>query len=108
MEREKIIDLSDEKLEELQKKVMEAWDYLHDIVDKVGMPGGDMIFFDNPIKTPSLEVHDSIYSIIHLLREEIENRINKKTVKKPHYHYKDNIFCPINKNVYYIIDEEDT
>ena len=62
MEREKIIDLSDEKLEELQKKVMEAWDYLHDIVGKVGMPGGDMIFFDNPIKTPSLEVPGYIFS----------------------------------------------
>jgi hypothetical protein len=62
-------DLSDEKLKELRDSTMAAWEYLHGAVsDIVGSHG---IFFDYPIKSPSLEVYDNLYGIFEVLKEKV-------------------------------------
>lgn len=61
------------KCKKLQSEHMKAWEVLHRLVGEANMPGGDAVFFDYPIKSPSLEVYDNIYGIIEEIIKHVEN-----------------------------------
>jgi hypothetical protein len=63
-----------EKAKELKDEHMRAWEFLHSLVRSANMPGGDAIFFEYPVKTPSLEVYDHIDSVIESVIEHFEKR----------------------------------